>query len=171
MRATLPSALAGAALLLGGCSASACIGSGCGGKIDTAKAERTIRTLVAAQTGAMVSTVACPHDVAEKRGATFTCTATGYDGTTAPVLVTQTDGKGNVHISAPTLLHTGTAAKEIAAHLSAQFKTTVNVRCPDLLPAHTGTTLTCAATAGVGQARAVAVTVTDARGDIRYHLQ
>jgi hypothetical protein len=171
MRAAILIGLA-AILLASGCSASACIGSGCGaGKLDTPKAERTIRTLVAAQTGAMVSRVACPHDVAEKRGATFTCTATGADGTTAPVLVTQTDGKGNVHISAPTLLHTGTAAHEIAAHLTAQVKTTVTVRCPDLLEAHAGTTLTCKATDAAGDVRSVAVTVTDAQGGIRYRLQ
>lgn len=170
MRATLLSGLA-VIVLTGGCSASACVGSGCdAGKIDTAKAQRTIRSLVAAQTGAMVASVTCPGSVAEKRGASFMCTATGVDGTTAPVLVTQTDGKGNVHISAPTLLHTGTAAAEIATHLSAQFKSKVSVRCPDLVDAHTGTTLTCKATDAAGDVRPVAVTVTDAQGGIRYRL-
>ncbi len=171
MRATLLSGLA-AILLLSSCSASACVGSGCDkGKIDTAKAQRTIRTLVAAQTGAMVASVACPGNVAEKQGASFTGTATGADGTTAPVLVTQTDGKGNVHISAPTLLHTGTAAQEIAAHLTAQLKSKVAVRCPDLVDAHTGTTLACRATDLAGAVRSVAVTVTDAQGGIRYRLE
>lgn len=162
-----------AALLLAGChvSASACVGSGCDkGTIDTAKAQTTIRALLVAQTGAQVRSVTCPSHVALKQGATFTCTATGADATTAPVLVTQTDGKGNVHISAPDLLHTGTAAQSIAAGLTRRLKFAVHVRCPDLVQAHKGTRLTCTATDPKGATRPVAVTVTDSQGGIDYRL-
>jgi hypothetical protein len=167
---TLPGV--GVAVLAAGCHVSACVGSGCdAGKIDTAKAEATTKTVIAQQTGAAVRSVSCPSNVTERRGATFTCTITGADGTTATALVTQKDAHGNVEISAPTLLHTGTAAKLIAARLTRQFGFTVRVACPDLVDAHKGTTLTCTATDPRGVTRAVVVTVTDARGAISYRLR
>ncbi|HEY5196151.1 MAG TPA: DUF4333 domain-containing protein [Solirubrobacteraceae bacterium] len=158
-----------AAMLAAGCSASVCAGSGCGGGIDTGKAERTVKTDIASATGSAVKSVSCPRSVALKKGATFTCIATGADGTTAPVTLTQTDNKGNVHISAP-LLHTGNAAKLIASGLSGKAKVSVTVKCPDLVSAHKGTTLTCVAT-HAGETRKVSVTVTDTQGSIDYHLE
>jgi len=153
---------------IAGCSGSVCAGSGCG--IDPTKAANSVKSLVATATGANVKSVSCPKSVPFKKGATFTCTATGADGTTAPVQLTQTDGKGNVHISAPTLLHTGTAAKLIAKGLSTKLKFPVTVKCPDLVNAHRGTTLTCTATHGK-QTRKVLVTATDDKGSIDYRLQ
>lgn len=172
VRFALPAiGVAAVAALAGGCHASFCAGSGCGkATIDTAKAESSTRDLVARQTGAQVKSVTCPGHVALKRGGTFTCTATGADGTTAPVLVTQKDDKGNVHISAPDLLHTGAAAKLIADRLTRQLKLTVHVRCPDLVSVHKGSKLTCTATDPAGATRPVAVTVTDDQGSISYRL-
>jgi hypothetical protein len=175
MRATRQAWLAAApaaCVLLAGCHASACIGSGCDpGTIDTAKAETAVRTLLTHDTGAQVRSVSCPPHVRLRQGASFTCTATGADATTAPVLVTQTDGKGKVHISAPDLLHTGAAAEAIAAGLSRRLRFTVRVRCPDLVRAHKGTRLTCTATDPKGATRPVAVTVTDDQGAIDYRLR
>ncbi len=159
-----------AAALTAGCHVSACAGSGCAGMIDAAKAERTTRTLIAQQTGASVKSVSCPRNIAERRGATFTCAITGADGTTATALVTQKDDKGNVEISAPTLLHTGAAARLIAERLTSRFKFAVTVRCPDLVDAHRGTKLTCTATDPQGAHRPVAVTVTDDQGGVSYRL-
>ncbi|MEA2372192.1 MAG: hypothetical protein QOH12_2586 [Solirubrobacteraceae bacterium] len=172
MRARQPAYAALLACVIGaaiaGCSASVCAGSGCG--IDSKKAANTVKTLVVNATGATLRSVSCPKSIPFKKGASFTCTATGADGTTAPVLVTQTDGKGNVHISAPTLLHTGTAAKLIAKGLSSRLKFPVTVKCPDLVNVHRGTGLTCTAT-HAGQTRKVKVTVTDDTGSIDYRLQ
>jgi hypothetical protein len=156
--------------LTAGCHVSACVGSGCPGMIDSAKAEGTTRTLIARQTGASVKSVSCPRHLAERRGATFTCTITGADGTTATALVTQKDDKGHVEISAPTLLHTGAAARLIAQRLTSRFGFAVAVRCPDLVDAHRGTKLTCTATDPKGAHRPVAVTVTDDQGGISYRL-
>jgi hypothetical protein len=148
------------------------VGSGCDkGTIDTAKAQSTARSLVAQQTGAQVKSVVCPRHIPLERGATFTCTATGADGTTGRIDVTQKDDQGNVHISAPGLLHTGNAAKLIAERLTAQFKLVVRVRCPDLVLAHKGTALTCTATDAAGHVRPVTVTVTDEQGSIHYRLR
>lgn len=163
-----------AALMISGCQASACVGSGCNttssGEIDTVKAQTTIRALIAGQTGASVASVTCPGPIIEQKGAQFTCTATGVDGTTVPVAVVQTDGNGNVHISAPQLLHTGAAAALIASHLTATLKFKVTVRCPDLLNVHPGSKFACKATDPTGDTRSVAVTVKDAQGTIDYHL-
>jgi hypothetical protein len=171
VRARWPPLLAVAvAGLSAGCHVSACVGSGCAGMIDSAKAERTTRTLIARQTGASVRSVSCPRNVAERRGGTFTCTVTGADGTAATALVTQKDDRGNVEISAPTLLHTGAAARLIAQRLTRRFGFAVAVRCPDLVDAHRGTKLTCTATDPKGAHRPVAVTVTDDQGGISYRL-
>jgi DUF4097 and DUF4098 domain-containing protein YvlB len=142
-----------------------------GGTIDTAKAESVTKTLVEKLTGAAVKSVSCPTAVALKKGAAFTCIATGGDGTTAPVTVTQTSGTGDVHISAPTLLHTGEAAKLIASGLESKLKFSVVVKCPDLVSAHKGTTLTCEAAHPGQTPEKVLVTVTDGKGDIDYRVQ
>lgn len=158
-------------LLTSACEVHACVGSGCPGKIDAAKAERETKAVIAKQTGGNVATVTCPKGVEEKTGATFTCTAVGADGTRTGVLITQKDDKGNVHISAPNLLHTGNAARLIADRLTRQLKFTVRVRCPDLINVHKGSTLTCSATDPVGKTRTVDVTVTDDQGAIDYGLR
>jgi hypothetical protein len=164
-------ALVIAGIVLSGCHASVCAGSGCGsGSIDRTKAQNATKAVVVESGGINVKSVVCPASVALKKGAAFTCTATGADGTTAPVVLTQTDGKGNVHITPPQLLHTGAAAKVISSGLTSKLKLAVAVTCPDLVLAHKGTTLTCLAT-HAGQTRKVGVTVTDARGDIHYTLQ
>jgi hypothetical protein len=153
------------AVLCAGCSASVCAGSGCG--IDTAKAQSSVKTIVASATGADVKSVSCPTKVAFKKGASFTCIATGADGTTAAILLTQTDSKGNVHISAPNLVHTGGDAQLIASGLTGKLKFTVTVKCPDLVTAHKGTTFDCVASHGKVTDKVI-VTVTDAKGSIDY---
>ncbi len=171
MRAAPLFAALAAAPLLASCHVSACVGSGChSDMLDTAKVQAAVRALLVKDTGAQVRSVACPSRVALRQGATFTCTATGADGTTAPVLITQTDGKGKIDISAPDILHTGTAARAIAAGLTHRLKFAVSARCPDLVQAHKGTRLTCTATDPKGATRPVAVTVTDSHGAIAYRL-
>jgi hypothetical protein len=141
-----------------------------GGTIDNARAESLTRALVARSTGADVKSVSCPPSVALKKGATFTCVATGADGTTAPVTETQTDSTGNVHISAP-LLHTGPAEKLIASGLARRLKFSVDVKCPDLVSAHKGTTMICEASHAGGKPEKVRVTTTDDKGDIDYTVE
>ncbi|HEX3874618.1 MAG TPA: DUF4333 domain-containing protein [Solirubrobacteraceae bacterium] len=171
MRIPYVALLISVVVMLGaGCSASVCAGSGCGGGLDTAKAERTVKSEIASATGSAVKSVSCPSSVPYKKGAAFTCIATGADGTTAPITLTQTDAKGNVHISAP-LLHTGAAAKLIASGLTTKLKFAVNVTCPDLVSAHKGTTLTCLASHPGETPEKVLVTVTDAQGSIDYRVE
>jgi len=73
-----------------GCSVS--IG---GSSIDTDKLEETIAD-AEEETRDFRPEVVCPDDVDAEEGDEFTCTATAPDGTSAEILVTQTDDEGNV---------------------------------------------------------------------------
>ena len=73
-----------------GCSVS--IG---GSSIDTDKLEETIAD-AEEDTRGFRPEVVCPDDVDAEEGDEFTCTATAPDGTSAEILVTQTDDEGNV---------------------------------------------------------------------------
>ena len=75
--------------------------SGCAKKIDTSKAERSIKAGLAsrARNGVSIASVACPSNVAVKKGNNFACTVTARNGRTAKVKVVQTDNKGNVTYS------------------------------------------------------------------------
>ena len=76
--------------------------SGCATKkIDTSKAERSIKAGLEsrARNGVSITSVACPTSVAVKKGNNFACTVTARNGETAKVEVVQTDNKGNVTYS------------------------------------------------------------------------
>jgi hypothetical protein len=75
--------------------------AGCSKKIDTDKAERSIKAGLEGKTGGRVAiaSVTCPDDVGVKKGKRFDCTVKGANGRTATVTVVQTDDKGNVTYS------------------------------------------------------------------------
>jgi uncharacterized protein DUF4333 len=145
-------------------------GSSLAGGIDTAKAGTAARRLVAAQTGADVVSVSCPRESSIRVGADFSCTATGADGTTAPVVMTTEDAAGDVALRALDLLQTSSAAKLIADALTHEYKASVTVQCPDLVSAHKNTTMTCHAT-DAGVLHNVVVTVKDDQGSLAYRLE
>jgi hypothetical protein len=68
----------------------------CSKTIDTASLEENIRSELTAQAGVTPTDVSCPDDVPVEAGATFECTVTAEDGSTATVTVTQTDDEGNL---------------------------------------------------------------------------
>jgi hypothetical protein len=74
------------ALTLGACSRT----------VDTSELEGQIASELQAQAGVTPSSVDCPDDVQAEAGATFTCTATADDGSTATITVTQQDDQGNL---------------------------------------------------------------------------
>jgi hypothetical protein len=75
--------------------------AGCTKKIDTSKAERSIKAGLEskAHNGVTIVSVNCPSDVTVKKGNHFACTVTGSNGRTAKVTVVQTDDNGNVTYS------------------------------------------------------------------------
>jgi uncharacterized protein YpmB len=74
--------------------------SGCAAKkIDTAKAERSIKAGLESKKSGAISTVSCPDSVDVKKGATFTCSVVGTNGKRAKITVLQTDDKGDVTYS------------------------------------------------------------------------
>jgi outer membrane lipoprotein SlyB len=79
-------AAAVAALALAGCSAT----------VDTDGLEGQIAQELEAQAGVRPTSVQCPDDVPAEAGATFECTATADDGSTATITVTQEDDQGNL---------------------------------------------------------------------------
>jgi hypothetical protein len=66
--------------------------------LDTAGLQEQIRSLLEERGGLSVNAVTCPSDVKVEVGATFDCTATGQDGTSWVIHVTQRDDQGNVDI-------------------------------------------------------------------------
>jgi type 1 fimbria pilin len=82
--------------LLVAAAAGALALAGCRATINTEDLEGQIKQGVEAQTDVTVRSVECPEDVAPEAGATFECTATADDGSTATITVTQKDDQGNV---------------------------------------------------------------------------
>jgi hypothetical protein len=75
--------------------------AGCSKKIDTDKAERSIKAGLESKPAGRVAiaSVTCPDDVDIKKGKRFDCTVTGTNGRTATVTVVETDDKGSVTYS------------------------------------------------------------------------
>jgi hypothetical protein len=155
-RAATPSAATGAA--------------GPSNRIDMSSAESAARTIVAQQTGATVRAVRCPSEAALEVGSDIACTATGADGTTAPVVMTVKDARGDVDLRPLALLQTSSAASLIAGALTHEYGATVQVVCPDLVSARKNTTMTCHATES-GVSHRVLVTVKDNQRSLTYRIE
>jgi PBP1b-binding outer membrane lipoprotein LpoB len=93
MRTLLVSAVAGAALLTAGCSAST--GDKTVDKSEVAKQAQVQFDRIARQRGATkFPTIKCPKDLKAKKGATTRCSAKGTDGTLG-ITVTVTSVKND----------------------------------------------------------------------------
>ncbi len=147
-------------LLLAGCGATS---------IDTEKGERFITKTVEDQVGARVKAVKCPEDLTAEKGATFTCTVTGADGTTGDVEVVQKDDKGNVKVSAP-ILPIRNLEKLMAQDIGQQVGSDVKLSCPEIITREKGATFDCVAASGKDKAT-VKVTQKDDKGNVNYKLQ
>lgn len=72
--------------------------AGCTGQrvVDTDALEAQIASEIEAQAGFAPTDVSCPEDVPAQEGATFNCTVTAEDGSSANVTARQTDDQGSV---------------------------------------------------------------------------
>jgi hypothetical protein len=77
-------------------AALAVTATACDQVLDEASLEQTLTQQVREQLDEDAITVDCPPDVTVEQGGVFTCTATGADGATATIEVTQTDDAGRV---------------------------------------------------------------------------
>ncbi len=68
----------------------------CSKTLDSTELEGTLKDQLETQLEVTGLTVECPDDIEAKAGDTFECTASGSDGSTATVSVTQTDDEGNL---------------------------------------------------------------------------
>jgi hypothetical protein len=75
-------------------AALALVMAGCTRTLDKQSLEAQLATDL--QSNGSTYTVACPDGVKAQAGGTFQCTATGPDGTSLALTVTQTDDQGNV---------------------------------------------------------------------------
>lgn len=145
--------------------------AGCGERVlDTPKAEKFVQTTVQDEIQAQVKSVDCPEGVKEKKGSKFTCLVVGADGSRGRALMTQTDAKGGVHMSAP-FIHVHEVEASIVSGLEKQLDTTgVKVDCPEIIPVGTGRKFKCAATDKDGQKAGVDVIQKDAEGHVQFRL-
>jgi hypothetical protein len=134
--------------------------------LDTGKTRAEIADALHARLGISVASVTCPTDVHPEAGGVFACTATGRDGTTATITVTQKNYKGEVRISAPLL-----RVAQLQSTLAGKLGGGVVLDCPDLVVAKRGTAFTCKARDAAGATSSVRVTFTDGRGHVRYRVQ
>lgn len=129
--------------------------AGCARTIDSDKAEKTIERLVATKIGTQVKRVECPSGKTARKGDTFPCQVTGKDGSRADAIVTETDDKGSVRVSAR-FLPTAETERSLAAELTDRRGAPVGVDCQDIIVARKGVTFECATSSGkkMGRLRA-----------------
>jgi hypothetical protein len=152
-----------------GCSAHACLGTGCGtGTLDTHQAEAQAKTAIAQGSGAQVRSVTCPRRVVAKAGNTFTCTVTGADGSAVTVSVTQENSSGALHFSDPHLWHSGQAVQVIRRQLAHRAGKAVAVRCPDLVDVRKGSIVVCRVRTSAGATQKLLLRFTDDMGSFRF---
>ena len=144
--------------------------AGCGtATLRTDKAESAIKSNIELQTGARVSSVDCPGEVKPEKGKSFTCEATGADGSKATINVTQTSDKGDIRFDTAVLLHTSIAEQSIAESIRGRTGRRATVNCPDLVVAKRGARFTCRSRSG-GKKKNIAVKVENAQGHITWDL-
>jgi hypothetical protein len=68
----------------------------CAKTLDTTELEGSLKDQLETQLDVTGLSVECPDDIEAEAGATFVCTATGTDGSTATIEVTQSDDEGNL---------------------------------------------------------------------------
>jgi Domain of unknown function (DUF4333) len=160
--ATLTVGLAtlGAGVALAGCSSSS--------SLDIGKLKRAITQNVEAQAGVRVRDVRCPADVTESKGATFSCTVVGTDGTQAPIQVVQKDAKGNVHFGAA-LLHVREAEAGLLRVIDQRSSVRVDsVSCPEILLEAIGRRFRCTFRVGA-RVGTIAAMFTDVSGHFSFN--
>lgn len=138
--------------------------------LNIAKAERSLKSTVATQTGAHVRSVKCPAGKEQRKGNDFTCTVTGTDGSTGKINVIQRDDEGHLSITAP-LLHVRDAERKIKRGIDKQSSAThVVVKCPEIITAVKGRKVNCRATADGGLRARVRLTFVDSKGTFLYKV-
>ena len=139
--------------------------------LDTGKLEQTIRE--GAGDGTIeVTSVDCPDDVEVASGTTFECRLLASDGTSAKVVVRQTDDDGNVTwriVPDRKLLDTEKLETTIRAGIEEQTGAKVEgVDCPDSIALAKDGTFRCTANVEGGAMKVVEVVQNDDRGNVTW---
>jgi len=136
--------------------------------IDPQSLEDTVQKGMAEQLGGEW-TVACPDSLEVQAGLTSNCVATGADGETLDVSITQTDDQGNItwEVQSNNLDVTklqDTVASQLAEQLGGEW----TVACPADVPLQQDLVTDCEATSADGQSGTITVTQTDDQGNISW---
>lgn len=135
--------------------------------IDAKKAEKKIKTGIISQTGVNIDVVTCPN-AKLKKGNVFTCTAQGKDGTSAPVAVKQTDGKGHVSYKVR-LVASRSVEASIRDTVNKKTKGQVaSVKCPTVVQLVAKKKFLCEITSIKGQKAHATVTLQDNKGHFGF---
>jgi succinate dehydrogenase/fumarate reductase flavoprotein subunit len=155
-----------AALALAGCSTDETV-------LDVGKVKHDIAAAMAAKNH-ITTPVTCPQRkrvAPVKKGQRFTCQAHLAIGT-VPVVVTQTDNKGNVNVRwAPfTMIPTARLKTLITTTIADRTGLHAIATCPQPVLERKGLNFTCRARAA-GETHTVDVTQTGARGQVSIHVR
>lgn len=154
-----------------------CLGTaGCGTTIDMSAVGKSVSEGIESQLGLAITSVACPPDARPvKAGDAFECVATPAEGGRLVVTVTQEDDQGNINWKVTTtegLLDLQLVEASVRDGLKQQAGVEATVSCGGRWKgARPGEVFECRATAPDGQEATVAVTTTDAEGNISWAVR
>lgn len=141
--------------------------------LDAAATERTVEQVVADRIEPEVSEVRCPDRIERGVGVEVRCRAILASAAGSVRLqVSQVDEDASLEVElADAVLDVDTVAEDLTASLVDELARPVRVDCGDreVLVVEPGSDISCTATDERGD-REVAVTVSDARGTLRYEL-
>lgn len=154
-----------------------CLGwAGCGTTIDMSAVGKSVSEGIQSQLGLAITSVACPPEARPaKTGDVFECVATPAEGGRLVVTVTQKDDQGNVNwevTKTEGLLDLQLVEASVREGLKQQAGVETTVSCGQRWKgARPGEVFECRATAPDGQEATVAVTTTDAEGNITWAVR
>lgn len=126
------------------------------------------------QLGVPIASVTCPESREAKAGDSFECTAAGEHEGQVIVKVTQTDDQGNINwevAKSTGYLDLTALIQQITSGIEEQAGVDVTVTCDGKYrEARPGASFECTATDPDGKAHAVAVTMTDAEGNVDWKI-
>lgn len=149
--------------------------AGCSRSLNLEGVRTAIEEGLEDQLGFGIAAVTCPESRDAVAGDTFECTAAGEKGAKVTVKVTQEDDQGNVEwevVSSEGLLDVTALLVQIRDGISEQAGVEVKVDCgtSTLREAVPNESFDCQATDPDGGVHTIAVTMTDAQGNVNWRV-
>ncbi len=157
------------------CVLSVGLVAGCSRTLNLEAVRTAIEDGLEKQLGFAIATVKCPESRQALVGDTFECTADGEKGAKVTVKVTQEDDQGNVEwevVTSEGLLDITALVQQIRQGVSEQASVEVSVNCgpQKFREAVPNESFDCLATDPDRAIHTVAVTMTDAQGNVNWRV-